>query len=639
MTEKTVKVVALVVDSGSLIFYKTDGSTFTFQQGSAEGAALSDEFAYQKGLGKEVVELTLSSDLDQTSHLAKPRAGGLIRFFLAPVEAVKRMFNGAMTNNDHVAPHLSSPEEAAAAVRRLAERVHAIADNEKSAAVGADEGLPLRIVTEDTVMAKHETLVAVTNEGIVPNIENLSDQFKAANEGAAPSDGVDNLIIRLGKMSATRGHTATELLNFIKKIDLPILADGSFLAYKRLLSRGDGRYVDPHTGKVFQRLGDRVQMDEKLVDPSRRTQCSQGIHVGSRRYMGCFHSGGSDSSTFFVLIQPEDVIAVPHNEADKMRVCGYTLIAPLSGKAHDLVNGNKAVSDDAETMDTLSRIVAGARPAALGVVNIGGESGSNLTYTINGHPVPVDAGFQTAKQIANTDDVVVTTASPVRTIDIDKQGSTDEVLKNLKEEKAKLDPAQKVTPEKLNEKAVKVSSREEMARAIINRMQDQSKPDKYRRQAALDLKEFKAKKKVSWAALGVVEAEVREMNEIIELTAPSKPAAKPAKEPAKAKPKVDAPKNTKPKRTYVPVSVKEQKVEGTNQTKTTVGFTAVTGKETRQDTARRLWGIVSDNSNTENGRKVAASELRALKKRTKVSWVQLGLGQYDVEGMLKKHNV
>ena len=631
MTNKTVKVVALVVDNGSLIFYKTDGSTFTFQQGSAEGAALSDEFAYQKGLGKEVVELELTRDLDQTSHLAKPRAGGLIRFFLAPVEAVKRMFSDAMTNTDHVTPHISSPEEAAAAVRRLAERVHSITDNEKSAAVGATEGLPLRIVTEDTVMGEHETLVAVTNDGIVPNIENLSDQFKAANEGAAPSEGVDNLILRLGKMSATRGHTAAELLNFIKKIDLPILADGSFLAYKRLLSRGDGRYVDPHTKLVFQRLGDRVQMDERLVDPSRRVECSQGIHVGSRRYMGGFHSGGLDSSTFFVLIQPEDVIAVPHNEADKMRVCGYTLIAPLSGKAHELVNSNKAVSDDTETMDTLSRIVAGARPATLGIVNIGGSSGTKLSYTIGSHTVPTDASFQTAKQVANTDDVVVNTAAPVRTIDIEKQGSADEVLKKLKDEQTKLDPAQKVTPAKLQDKALKVTSREGMARAIINRMQDQTKPDKYRRQAALDLKEFKAKKKVSWSALGVVEAEIREMNEIIELTAPTKPAAKPAEKQAKAKPKAAAPKKADP---MAKANKEIAKAPGISAPKEAP-------KGTRQEQARKHWHILCETHAKASpaALKQAAEELRALKKRTKVSWAQLGLGQYDVEGELKKHNV
>ena len=42
------------------------------------------------------------------------------------------------------------------------------------------------------------------------------------------------------------------------------------------------------------------------------------------------------------------------------------------------------------------------------------------------------------------------------------------------------------------------------------------------------------------------------------------------------------------------------------------------------------------NSKDNNHRKEAAQQLRAFKRKAKVSWTSLGLGSYNVDGVLKK---
>lgn len=596
MTQNVIQVVALVVDNGILTFYKTDGSVFTITQGDPRGGAMSDQFFTQKKLGKDVVDLVIGTESMSVTHLSDKKRSPLIRFFRALKADVEKLF-GHDTKEYEEALTEDSHEAAAKKVRDVAAQLFSSSKNN----INPSSDLPVKLVHSEEPMTEDETIVAVTADGVVPGVENLSDQYKAGDEGKAPFEGPDNLIKRLAAMSAKRGHTAKELMDFIKKIDLSILPDGSFLAYKRLLHQGNGVYVDPHTRKVHQRIGDVVQMDEKLVDPSKRYACSQGLHIGSRHYMGGFHAMAQGSGTMLVLVEPEHAIAVPPND-NKARVCRYLILADLSNKAHDLVNKKQRIDDCKDTMNVVSEILAGARPAPLGVVNIGGANGEKLTYTINGQQLETNISLEKARQIAGGKAVAPTSpVMPTRTIDDESQGNKAGFIP-----KKVRDKAYKVKPSEAVIKAAepKASVRVQVAVQLYGRMSDKKNTDADRRAAATELKAHKKRCKIPYEALQLPRETASEIEEII--TAPMVVSKKSKPVPSPKKPE---PVKTPPQPTKVPAN------------------------ETRQDKARRLWAGMSAGTNT--SRKHHAQLLRDFKKSAKVSWEALGLGKYNVEAELK----
>lgn len=613
----SIKVVAMVVDNGNLTFYKLDGSTHVITQGDPRGPVLSETFLAGQKLGHEVIDLDLSPDAVTQTHLNSPKRSKLLRFFTVPAAAVKKLF-GRQSHESGFDE--AAHEKAAARVREIASRLMKSGDDEKGT-----EDLPIRMVTTEEPMGDDETIIAVSEDGIVPHVENLSDQFKAGEEGKAPAQGPDNLLLRLAKISAKRGHTGAELLNFIKKIDLPINDDGSFYAYKRLISEGNGLYTDPHSRKVFQRVGDLVQMDESLVDKNRRQECSQGIHVGTRHYMGGFHGKETPGSgTCLVLIQPEDVIAVPEREASKMRCCRYLLVGDLSDTAHDLVNENKRIDDCKTTMELLAQLVAGARPPLLGVVNIGGAGGSKLTYTINGKEVDTKATRQHALNISKGVATAPTKpVTPVRTIDDSKQGHTKDMLAPAKVR----DKAHAVTPASVKKAAATPPTRQEIAGDLAKTMRDAKASDIARGEAATKLRDYKKKAKVSWDALGLQGDIAKEIEEIILIT-----TTKPKSAPQKPKAPTPAPKAAPAAK----VQAKPEPKAEPAKAKAPEPVKAPASGGTRQDRARALWDIIQTSKDKAHQKK-AAQELKDFKSKAKVSWSALGLGSFNVEAALTKH--
>lgn len=611
MTQK-IRVVTMVMDGGNITFYKEDGEPYVVTQGDPRGPSMVNFYTTQKALGDQIVEIPVSEAQAFTmKHLSESQRSPLLKFFRAPINAVKRLLGYEASGN------FERDEQAHAEARaRVAEVTKGLMSN-----VGSTE-LPVRIISDPSPLMQDETIIAVSEDGIMPGVEHLSDQLQAEAEGKAPAFGIDNLMLRMTKIAKTRGHTAQELVHFIKKIDLPAASSGAFFAYKRLIRLENEVFVDPHSRRVHQRVGDIVQMAESLVDPSRRQECSQGIHVGSRHYMGGFHAHGDSSATCLVLIEPEDVIAVPERESSKMRVCRYLLIGELSGTAHQSVNRNKPIDPNDPTLDLVARAVAGWRPALLGVVNIGGEGGTNLTYTVQGRSISTGTPASEALKLANSQPTEATApVTQIRTIQDDKQNVSSLLPQKVRKEEAKM----KVADVK---KQVEDTSRTGIAKRLADLMRNADETDDVRGKAARDLLAFKKKAKVSWLALGLQGDIPKEIEEIIQITEPVvklvptsppavikvvEPQAKPAAE-VKAKPEPKAPVQVK-----VTTEVKTQPVS-----------------ETRGDKARRLWKAAESCSGSDADRRKALAELYRFKKAAKVSWEKLTLDTPKVEALLKK---
>lgn len=97
-----------------------------------------------------------------------------------------------------------------------------------------------------------------------------------------------------------------ELYLWLEKSNLPITADGHFLAYKKV--KAD--FTDIYSGKMDNSPGTVVSMPREDVDPNRDRTCSQGLHFCSKDYLPSF--GTKNSNTVVVVkVNPADVVSIP----------------------------------------------------------------------------------------------------------------------------------------------------------------------------------------------------------------------------------------------------------------------------------------------------------------------------------------
>jgi len=157
---------------------------------------------------------------------------------------------------------------------------------------------------------------------------------------------MDNLMENPSKQSVD------ELYGFLEKNNLPITADGHFLAYKKVAANG----YDVHSGTVPNLMAHEfsqeeldsmpmacgidqavtvsisdnkttvVEMLRNQVDDNRNNHCSQGLHFCSQSYLGKF--GGS--RVMLLKINPRDVVSIPtdYNGA-KGRCCRYEIVGEV----------------------------------------------------------------------------------------------------------------------------------------------------------------------------------------------------------------------------------------------------------------------------------------------------------------------
>jgi hypothetical protein len=224
-----------------------------------------------------------------------------------------------------------------------------------------------------------ETVVAIIGNTRLPGVEALEKHIEHAVETGS-TEGVENFMKRCAAVIDKRGHSIQELLNFMRKGDLPIATDGSIIAYKVLKTwtiDGAEFIVDCHSKKVKQKLGSRVVMDPKLVDPSRRTECSSGLHIARRGYLNHF----SGDTIMMVKIAPEDVIAVPMGEPDKMRVAAYHIVGQIPPNVHAALRSNRPMTGDSTASKMLADVLAGNHVPVLEEVRITEAKGGGVVIT------------------------------------------------------------------------------------------------------------------------------------------------------------------------------------------------------------------------------------------------------------------
>lgn len=383
MSKTTIRIVAAVLDTANLTMYKENGDKVILGQGDVRIRPIVDIAA--KGLLKpgDVVEVDITKPINNRFADFEDVSSGAVKLFRISKNKLKDLFKpvepvslGTIPNATPVSDHIASAgiydvselDEAEAAMEQAPTQLTSAIDDIMKHAVPvksaeyhedtiAQQG---NIVEEDGTTNKNhgnnnepDTIIAVVDNKIIPGMEKIKSQFAhAAKLGS--TQGVENFLKRIASVIDKRKHSIEDLLKFMERGDLPIADDGSIIIYKILKRSGD-KYVDCHSKKVQQWVGAFVCMNESLVDQNRRNECSNGLHVARRGYLGSF---GGDICVLAKLA-PEDVIAVPEYDANKMRVCGYHIIKELPDNLFGLLKSNKPMTSTDEGKRILAEAIAG----------------------------------------------------------------------------------------------------------------------------------------------------------------------------------------------------------------------------------------------------------------------------------------
>lgn len=440
MNNNLTRIVAAVVDTRNLTLYKTDGSTIVIPQGDTRLRAIIEVVTPQL-IRQGYADVGIDPASENSYAQFEQEGSGAVKFFRVAKAKLKNLFTPVvevavvittpvpvmsigvvpviqpiMTDKEYtqaitdwalavsaakpdtslpigtggLAPtgviiHTPEPklEQTLAAISEILQHAvpvsadHFHEDNvAKQGNVVEASGQTIKDHGDDD--SHEDTIIAVVDNKIIPGMEKIKSQFaRAAKLGSTV--GVETFLQRLASVIEQRSHSVEDLLKFLERGDLPIADDGSILIYKVLKRSKDSRhadnvYVDCHTQKVQQFVGAYVCMDPSLVDHNRNEECSNGLHVARRGYI----SGFGGDVCVLAKLAPEDVITVPSYDANKMRVCGYHIIAELTSEQYGRVKNNQPITNTESGKALLANAMAGQHIGKTHEVRITGHKGSGV---------------------------------------------------------------------------------------------------------------------------------------------------------------------------------------------------------------------------------------------------------------------
>lgn len=550
--KKLVTIVGISVDAQNAVLYLEDGSTVTIAQGDPRLPIIVETAKKQIPVdGSAVVDIAEPVKVRNEFKETEEGTGGLIKFFRVAKSFIKKFIDTESPEKvDESVAHISplelgiKPGQTILDVEEADDLTYAL--EAQPVAVEAVVEAPVAEVTKPVELTNDQkielatarmrelagkgstvddpdfhkpitdedpdTIVAVNTQtgSVIPHAHKLSSQMKAASK-LKDFRGFVNFLNRLEPVLKDRGHSAEDLMKFIEYGDLPIADDGCIVIYKRLKEK-NGTFVDVHSGNIKQNVGSYVFMKPGLVDPNRRQDCSNGLHVASLGYLSSF----SGNVTVMAKVRPEDVFAVPEYSRTKMRVCGYHILAVLPESLRTHVNSGGSISSIPEGKELLNKVLRGAHVGITELVEVGGHNGSNVTYTkventeaAKAEEVKVDLVKETLEQSDLSEAAPTEKAAPVLAADLKEPAPA--VAPEIK--KSKLDVLFEAF------ETAYVEGDLAKARTLANNIVDSKK---------------RAKK--GWVALGFNRQAVDLLMEVIDGATPGKPEVEAVAETPKAKP-------------------------------------------------------------------------------------------------------
>ena len=382
-----IKIVAAIVDTKQLMLYREDGETISIKQGDPRLRLILDQVTPQI-VSKGYAELEITAVNVITGFEQFEKQSGVVRFFKVAREKLAGLFappvEAAAVGKKPTPEFQTVIEQNQAVIDEILAHAQPVTDSgfttdnlNKQGNIVEDNG---KTDQQEREVKSSHTVVAHVGGKLIPDMERIETHFaRAAKLGS--TTGVELFLQRLAAVIDQRSHSVEDLLKFMERSDMPIADDGSVIIYKVLKRKGD-HYVDCHTSSIPQKVGSYVCMDINLVDRNRNQECSNGLHVARRGYIGGF----SGNVCTIAKLAPEDVVTVPNYDANKMRVMGYHILAELPSELYALLNKNKPITDLDAGKELLGKILAGHHVGRLEEVRIvnqnnGGVAGGSVVIT------------------------------------------------------------------------------------------------------------------------------------------------------------------------------------------------------------------------------------------------------------------
>ena len=365
----TIRVVSAVADKKQAILYLEDGNTLVIKQGDHRLGDLLDIIIPITVKGEVAVV-----DLQDFSIYAafEQKTQGATKFFRMAKNKIKGWFGGQ--TETHKA---TLSEDGKAAI------MAAVMGTTMTEAEVSEHGQPVDMTDE---VGDDEVVVAVVEnketgkKAVIPGVQAIKPLIDHAVRTNS-AEAVQNFLTRCAQFIDKRQHSVDDLMRFLELGDLPLAEDGSIIAYKMLYygrhPKGGEYFVDCHSGKIDQRVGSYVCVNENLVDLNRRKECSNGLHIARRGYL----SGFWGDVCVLCKIDPEDVMVVPHNDPDKVRVKGYHILGVMSDEAMKLLKDNKPMTGEEDALEMVYRAIKGDHIDRIERVQVNGQYGSNVEVT------------------------------------------------------------------------------------------------------------------------------------------------------------------------------------------------------------------------------------------------------------------
>lgn len=448
----TIKIVAATLTTKELELITEVGDSFVLPQGHPKIPMLVEKVLPITSRGDIAVIQEEDLESETVYDAFTKKTGGLVKFFNVAKSRISSLFS----NKTEVSVDLSKQEAA-------------IQDILSQTSVELPEDM---------------TVVSKVGNTFIPGMEKLGNHFHHSLSKMGSTKGIEKFLERIGAVIFERQHSIQDLLTFMEKADLPIADDGSIIIYKGL-NRTDkeGIFVDAFSSRVTQKIGSLVYMDASSVDSNRARDCAQGLHVARKGYLRNFATG----VITLCKVNPEDVIAVPSYDANKMRVSAYHILFQLPPEDAVAVRESREMEQGSLGSKMLSAAISGNHVGITSKVYIGGPRGTQLslegfTEQDTGESMKLDE----VESISQVQDVGTET---VQTPPVDV-----------------LDTAKKM-------KEIKKMTRSEEIRMLIEQHRSES-DSRIRKDLLVNLLDLKRASKKSWEYHGVSKADAKRITEL-----------------------------------------------------------------------------------------------------------------------------
>jgi len=497
----TVKIIGAIVDTKRITLYKHDGTTITIQQGTEKVPFIVETVIPAiKADGYYEGELRSIKHNPYADYESK---SSVVKFFSIARKKLANLFSAKTAEPTEVGSTTTDNAVSESTDDGLSEvMAHAVPASDSN--FDSDEfGKPdINDAVDNCINDNQEsenTLIAVVGDKVIPDAQRLRNYVFASNITAS-SEGLDNFFKRIANVIDDRLHSVEDLLVFLERAELPISNDGRIICYKALdlLDSKEGRiFVDSHTGMVKQRVGSIVETAVNNVDPDRRRDCSNGLHLARRSYLSSFPC----NTCTLCYLDPADVIAVPKGTGSKIRVTKYEILAELTEAQYLAVKNSGDITKAEGGKELLNRAINNSFPAPKYKTYIAGKCGNDITYTVLGK---AETKSNTSTS-TNTDAITVEEAlkQQVKSESVDPVSLDDVAKAPVTEPKKTSKPKAKPKAKIKTKTKAPTKAKGESPRAQIAAMLTRKKPSDLTEADITKLKALKKQAKKGWGALNV----------------------------------------------------------------------------------------------------------------------------------------